>query len=324
MISTSISCRTARFRAPESRRPAVSEIFDQPVPDHTVGSGDTVGDELDPTAHAVVAHTLAEAPAELRPLLTVRDLRTWFRTRAGDVRAVDGVDLTVGRGEVLGLVGESGSGKSVTMLSVLRLGRRPRPHRQRQHRLRRHRRARPGQVGAAVDPRQPHLDGVPAAQRQPPPLLHGGCADQRGLRDPPERQQEGRLREGDRDAAPRRHPRRAAPGEVVPAPALRRPGAAGDDRHGARRRARAADRRRAHHRPRRDDPGADPRPDAPTAGRLRHQRGPDHARPRRGGGDGPPGRRDVRRPDRRAGIGRTTCSPIRSIRTPRACSARCR
>ena len=68
MISTSkIVQNCARFRAPESRRPAVSEIFDQPVPDHTVGSGDTVGDELDPTAHAVVAHTLAEAPAELRP-----------------------------------------------------------------------------------------------------------------------------------------------------------------------------------------------------------------------------------------------------------------
>ena len=48
-------------------------------------------------------------------------LRTWFHTRAGEVHAVDGVDLTVRRGEVLGLVGESGSGKSVTMLSVMRL-----------------------------------------------------------------------------------------------------------------------------------------------------------------------------------------------------------
>jgi oligopeptide/dipeptide ABC transporter ATP-binding protein len=55
------------------------------------------------------------------PLLEVRDLRTWFFTSAGVVKAVDGVDLTVGRGEIVGLVGESGSGKSVTSLSVMRL-----------------------------------------------------------------------------------------------------------------------------------------------------------------------------------------------------------
>ncbi len=59
------------------------------------------------------------------PLLSIRGLRTWFRTEAGDVHAVDGVDLDVSRGEVLGLVGESGSGKSVTMLSALRLVDRP-------------------------------------------------------------------------------------------------------------------------------------------------------------------------------------------------------
>ena len=61
----------------------------------------------------------SDAAAE--PLLVVRGLRTWFFTADGVVKAVDGVDLTVQKGEVLGLVGESGSGKSVTSLSVMGL-----------------------------------------------------------------------------------------------------------------------------------------------------------------------------------------------------------
>jgi peptide/nickel transport system ATP-binding protein len=54
-------------------------------------------------------------------VLEVTDLRTSFFTRAGEVKSVDGVSLTVGRGEVLGLVGESGSGKSVTGFSIMGL-----------------------------------------------------------------------------------------------------------------------------------------------------------------------------------------------------------
>jgi oligopeptide/dipeptide ABC transporter ATP-binding protein len=54
-------------------------------------------------------------------ILEVRDLKTYFYTEDGVVKAVDGVDLHVKRGEVLGLVGESGCGKSVTSFSILRL-----------------------------------------------------------------------------------------------------------------------------------------------------------------------------------------------------------
>ncbi len=59
--------------------------------------------------------------AAARPLLEVSDLRTWFFTRDGIVRAVDGVSFHVMPGETLAIVGESGCGKSVTALSILRL-----------------------------------------------------------------------------------------------------------------------------------------------------------------------------------------------------------
>ena len=54
-------------------------------------------------------------------LLEVRNLRTYFRTEAGLVKAVDGVSYYVDEQEIVGLVGESGCGKSVSQLSVLRL-----------------------------------------------------------------------------------------------------------------------------------------------------------------------------------------------------------
>src|SRR3972149_494196 len=55
------------------------------------------------------------------PLLQVRDLKTYFFTDDGVVKAVDGISYDVEQGETLGLVGESGCGKSVSALSVLRL-----------------------------------------------------------------------------------------------------------------------------------------------------------------------------------------------------------
>ena len=60
-----------------------------------------------------------------KEILKIENLKTYFDTWAGIVKAVDGVSLNVREGETLGLVGESGSGKSVTALSILRIVPRP-------------------------------------------------------------------------------------------------------------------------------------------------------------------------------------------------------
>ena len=55
------------------------------------------------------------------PLLDIRDLTVEFQTRRGIVTAVQHVDLTIAKGETIGIVGESGSGKSVTSYAVMRI-----------------------------------------------------------------------------------------------------------------------------------------------------------------------------------------------------------
>jgi peptide/nickel transport system ATP-binding protein len=87
---------------------------------------------LDPSVEGNVIEELVPASKRRprhergeRPLLEVKGLRTSFHTRDGVVRAVDGIDFHVDRGEIMGLVGESGCGKSVTSLSIMRLVAKP-------------------------------------------------------------------------------------------------------------------------------------------------------------------------------------------------------
>ena len=67
------------------------------------------------------------------PILSVKNLTTHFFTRAGVVKAVDGVSFDLAKGEIMGLVGESGSGKTVTGFSLLG------PHRERVRQIKRNR-----------------------------------------------------------------------------------------------------------------------------------------------------------------------------------------
>jgi len=70
---------------------------------------------------AIPSETVAREPAAGQRVLEVEGLQTYFYTRGGLVKAVDGVSFSLKRGEMLAIVGESGCGKSVTALSLMRL-----------------------------------------------------------------------------------------------------------------------------------------------------------------------------------------------------------
>lgn len=69
----------------------------------------------------IVTRGLSMSKKNTKLILEIKNLHTYFFTEDGVVKAVDGVDLEVYEGEVLGLVGESGSGKTVTAMSILKL-----------------------------------------------------------------------------------------------------------------------------------------------------------------------------------------------------------
>jgi peptide/nickel transport system ATP-binding protein len=207
------------------------------------------------------------------PLLRVQDLHVEFRTRRGQALVLNGVDFELRAGETLCVVGESGCGKSMTALALLRLIPSP-PGRIRDGRVlfqgedlvratdARMREVRGNRISMIFQEPMTSLNPVFSVGDQIGEIAAAACGPRCA----------GRARTRHRDAAPGR----------IPAPERRVDEYPHQLSGGMRQRVMialalacrpdTADRRRAHHRARRDDPGADPRPAARTAARARHGR----------------------------------------------------
>ena len=260
---------------------------------------------------------------ENRILLDVRDLRTTFMTPRGPLPAVDGVSLTLRRGETLGVVGESGSGKTVLSRSIMGLlpG------------------GRTTELTGSVNFDGMELVGASEAQLRSiwGPRIAMVFQDPMTSLNPVHRigrQIAETLRlhlKLDRKTANRsavhaphagRDPRSRGARTELPHPAERRDAAARHDRDRPRVRPRAAARRRADDRARRDDPGADPRPARRAAAHPPHGDDLRHARPRDRRDADRPHHGHVRGPRRRDRAARRHSSPTCGCPTPRPSSTR--
>ena len=212
----------------------------------------------------------AGTPAGTAPLLEVEDLHVEFRTREGIARAVNGVSYTLHAGR---------DPRRAGGVRLRQVRDRPGDHGHPRHpaRLRHRGRGALPRPGPADDDggRAAHLPGparrddLPGRAELAEPGVLRRLADRRDVPRAPRDEPQGRQGAGDRADGPGAHPGGQGAGQRLPAPVLRRHAPAHHDRDGDRAGPRRADRRRAHHRARRDRAGAGDGPARGAAARVR-------------------------------------------------------